>query len=573
MTGPADIATADPARTARNAALHYVADGYDPAAKGINGRRVAGESFLRGFLTHADIDEAVVLVHNPSDAAPVRALAADLRPDLPLRVQLLRDPRRMAPLGTVYYPSPNYAAELWRRAPYGASAWSLCGVTHTISTRAVMEGWMALRTAPQMAWDAVICTSAAVHAAVSRQFDLIDAHLGQRFGKALPPRPMFPVIPLGVDTAAFAPDPAARARTRAEIGAAEGDVVFATVARLSPHEKFDPIPVFAAFAEAQRRLPDRRLHLLFCGVFAESYSRRVFERGAAQVMPGVGFHLRDGADRDQRQAVLSAGDVFLFPIDNIQETYGLAPVEGMAAGLPVLCSDWDGLRDTVTPEVGFRVPTSGLPARHLAPEALRHHGGTDSYVQYCSLVSSMTEIDFGALVARIVDLAAAPDLRRRMGAAAQARARQVYDWAAVIPQMQALWAEQTARRQVAVQAGGVARMAADLLPVAPSPGALFAAWPTARFDGDAVRFARRPADEAAAGPEALLAARDYQGLKRSFAEPAQLRAVIAALDAAGPAGTTRDALAQDCGITAVAADRILIWLLKYGLAQRVQPGR
>lgn len=567
------MTAAPPDRAARNAALHYVADGYDPAAKGINGRRVAGESFLRGFLTHADVDEAVLLVHNPADAAPVRALAGTLRPDLPLRVQLLRDPMRIAPLGTVYYPSPNYATELWRRAPYGAGSWAMCGVTHTISTRAVMEGWMALRTAPQMAWDAVICTSAAVQSAVSRQFDLIDAHLGQRFGAPLPPRPMFPVIPLGVDTAAFAPDSQARARLRAEIGAAEGDVVFATVARLSPHEKFDPIPVFAAFAEAQRRLPDRRLHLLFCGVFAESYSRRVFERGAAEVMPDVGFHLRDGAARDQRLAVLSAGDVFLFPIDNIQETYGLAPVEGMSAGLPVLCSDWDGLRDTVTPEVGFRVPTSGLSGRHLAPEALRHHGGTDSYVQYCSLVSSMTEIDFGALVARIVDLAGQPALRRQMGAAAQARARALYDWAAVIPQMQALWAEQTARRQAATaqQGGTGARMAADLLPVAPSPGALFAAWPSRRFEGGATRFARRPADPGAAGPEALLAARDYPGLKRIFAEPAQLRAALAALDAAGPAGITRDALAQGCGLVPGVADRILIWLLKYGLAMRL-PG-
>ena len=41
----------------RNAAIWYAQDGFDPAAKGINGRRVADESFLKGFLRHADVDE------------------------------------------------------------------------------------------------------------------------------------------------------------------------------------------------------------------------------------------------------------------------------------------------------------------------------------------------------------------------------------------------------------------------------------------------------------------------------------------------------------------------------------
>ncbi len=49
-------------------------------------------------------------------------------------------------------------------------------------------------------------------------------------------------------------------------------------------------------------------------------------------------------------------------IDNIQETFGLAPLEGMAAGLPLLVSDWDGMKDTVSPDVGFRVKTRSLAA-------------------------------------------------------------------------------------------------------------------------------------------------------------------------------------------------------------------
>ena len=54
----------------------------------------------------------------------------------------------------------------------------------------------------------------------------------------------------------------------------------------------------------------------------------------------------------------AAADLFLSLVDNPQETFGLAPVEAMAAGVPVVVSDWDGYRYTVSDGVeGFRVPT------------------------------------------------------------------------------------------------------------------------------------------------------------------------------------------------------------------------
>ena len=49
---------------------------------------------------------------------------------------------------------------------------------------------------------------------------------------------------------------------------------------------------------------------------------------------------------------------FLSLVDNPQETFGLAPVEAMAAGVPVVVSDWDGYRYTVSDGVeGFLIPT------------------------------------------------------------------------------------------------------------------------------------------------------------------------------------------------------------------------
>jgi len=44
----------------RNAAIYYLEDGFNPP-KGLNGRRMAGQSFLKGFFDHADVDEFIAM--------------------------------------------------------------------------------------------------------------------------------------------------------------------------------------------------------------------------------------------------------------------------------------------------------------------------------------------------------------------------------------------------------------------------------------------------------------------------------------------------------------------------------
>jgi glycosyltransferase involved in cell wall biosynthesis len=549
--------------TSANAAIWYAQDGFDPKAKGINGRRVAGESFLRGFLRHATVDEFVFLSESAQDVDPVRALVRELRPEKALRHTPMLRPHRIN-VGTVFYPSPNFTAEAWRRAPHGTGAWSLCGITHTTSTAAVMQGWMELRTGPVFSWDAVICTSQSVLKSTMMSLDLIDDHLRARFGASMPTRPMLPVIPLGVHSDDFSPSQAARAELRARIHAGPDDVVFATIARLTPHEKFDPLPIYVAMQAAASQMPDRKLHVVFCGQFRDDYAKTVFTKGATQLMPDCGFHLLDGANAAERHTTLSGADVFMFLIDKIQETFGLAPLEGMAAGLPLLVSDWDGMKDTVTPDVGIRVPTRMAAAPLLAPEALRYQGQIDNYVQYCGNTSALTEIDMPALIAAILALARAPDLRRKMGQAGQTRVRAHYDWAAIVPQMQELWQEQD---QMRLGLGDQhKRYASTVLPIAPSPSALFAGYPTeiAQFgDQGFVAIPNQP------DLHLVLATRNYLATGRIFASEPSIQAVFAAIQA--QSGITLPVLlAQLKGqdISAFDIERILIWLLKYGFICR-----
>ena len=52
----------------------------------------------------------------------------------------------------------------------------------------------------------------------------------------------------------------------------------------------------------------------------------------------------------------------LFVLPSLEEGQGVVLLEALASGTPVVASDVDGIRDVVTPEVGYRVPPADPPA-------------------------------------------------------------------------------------------------------------------------------------------------------------------------------------------------------------------
>ena len=128
--------------------------------------------------------------------------------------------------------------------------------------------------------------------------------------------------------------------------------------------------------------------------------------------------------------------------DNIQETFGLTPVEAMAAGLPCVVSDWNGYRDTVIDgETGFRIPTVTVPPGGGIDIADRYAAGRDTYDRIIGIASLATAVDVDACAEAIARLANDRELRAHQGATGRARARLLYDWRVVVAAYQDLWAE------------------------------------------------------------------------------------------------------------------------------------
>jgi len=466
-----------------SAAIFYRADEFDPY-KRMMGRQVASDAFLRALARHDPSTAFSVYATRQEDVDSFRKLVEAEAPDIAGRsYRLIRqgDAQGLTQAGCLFRADPVLHDEAWTRRFGDPRAYSLSGVTHTLSSVGAQRALAYYLTAPYEEWDAVICTSHAVRRVVDRIIEENAAYLSERFGVTVPAnaRLQLPVIPLGVHADSFdTTTPAmrqARARRRREIGAGDDDIVALFIGRLAWHAKANPLPMYTALEAAAKRT-GRRIHLVQAGWFGTEFIERGFKEGAAALCPSVRCHFLDGRDPKVRADIWSVGDLFTSLVDNIQETFGLAPIEAMAAGLPVVVADWDGYRETVRDGVdGFLVPTTMTPPGFGATMAYRHFGGLDSYDTYVGVAALNVAVDASKAEDAYVALIENADLRRRMGEDGRRRARETFGWSRVYGLYRALWGELAERRAHAAQPARTAN------PLHPEPFRLFAHYPTYVF--------------------------------------------------------------------------------------------
>lgn len=541
-----------------NAAILLSTEPYDAAVARPMGRHSAGEGFLRGFLRHADVERFCFWNVHGEDQARLEALLDRLgKPDRPVDWLGRGDREGLAKAGALYIPTPELKGEAWARRAFGGHAYSLTGVTHTIAETPLLDELGALLLAPLEPWDALICTSDSTRKAAETLLDSVATYLQDRFGAARIPPVQLVTIPLGVHTEDFRTDPEARRRWRERLDIPDDAPVALYVGRFSLTAKMHPGPMGLALQEASLRLGQPIWWLVYGGAKGPG-GEAAFREAAAAFCPDVQIRFVPHASQATRDEIVSAADVFLSLSDNIQETFGLTPVEAMAAGLPCVVSDWNGYRDTVRHGVdGFRIrtttPRPGLGADLIYAYAQR----LMSYDDYVGSAALLTAVDVADAADALATLFADAELRRRMGQAGQARAREIFDWRVVIPQYQALWDELARRRQAAPTQPGLED------PYRPDPFRMFGAYPTAALDvGDTVTLTR------AFGPGEAA-----ERMQRAFVrnEAARLPSVpeaeaILKVLAAGPR-TVGALLAQISPERRPFIERGIVWLAKFGLVR------
>jgi len=464
-----------------NAAIYFHPDAFDTSASRLLGRHSAGESFLRGFVRHASVDRFHLwnasgveqgqlerLLHRAEPPArPVRWIPATGR-------NFLEDP------GVLYLPSPAMPEEAWHRLQHGTRRYAITGITHTTASANVMGILPNFLVAPLEDYDALICTSSAVRAAVDVQIAMMREYMGQEYGPRRRSEAQRVTIPLGVNCADFTTTPEHRRAWRERLDIPEDAVVALYVGRFHPKAKMNPGLMAMALERAAVRT-GRKIYWVNSGWAETEGALEIYHAETRKLCPSVEYREVDGRPPDVRFSIWSVADFFISFSDNIQESFGLTPVEAMAAGLPSVVSDWDGYKDTVRDgEDGFRVPTLGPRAGFGGDLAYYYSNKWLTYDNYIGAVGQYTAVDLGKAEAAVVNLVTDEGLRRRMGAQAQAQARATFDWSVIIPQYEALWAEQDARRRAAPADTSQAN------PFTPDPYTLFENYPTRHIGRDDV---------------------------------------------------------------------------------------
>jgi glycosyltransferase involved in cell wall biosynthesis len=320
----------------------------------ITGLDVGGaETQLAILLRHTRHDADVVTLYNPGPVAEqIRAGGTrvrdvgmtgnrDLRA-LPRLVSLIRAGRYDV-VHAHLYRSQIYARPAARlaRTPVVVTTEHSIGETH-IERRKMTAGVRGLYLASELFSDATIAVS-----------DVVRERL-VRWGV---PERKITVIPNGIDIDALTFDPDSRKQARERFGIPQDAYVIGTLGRLDENKRIGLIIEAAAPLLAEN-----------CVMFVVGRGDQMEPLRAEAARLGVADRVIFAGFQADTVAMLSALDLYVMA--SAQETFGLAALEAMACGLPVLYTTCPAL-DGITTEQARQIPGEVAGLRPAMRSALR----------------------------------------------------------------------------------------------------------------------------------------------------------------------------------------------------------
>ena len=314
--------------TEPNFAINFVGDGYSTSKK-IMGRQSAGKSLIRGMARRWQ--NTIVSGYGVGGA---NAMAQQLKSEGFLNKVRWFDAKRNTPpqgLNAVYYPAPPSKDLAYRRNRLGPTSYSIFGITHTLSSAGAMDLISDLILPPFQPWDALICTSSAALDVVNNLHEEAQSWWAKATGASRFNPIKKVIIPLGVNAPDFATKSEQRGVVRASMGLEDDDLCFLFAGRMVFHAKANPVAFYQAIEAACQKLK-KRLVCIEAGIYANDGTKKAFEEARRFLAPSAKFIGVDGADQTAYEGAWAAADVFVSLSDNIQETFGITPIEAMAAG-------------------------------------------------------------------------------------------------------------------------------------------------------------------------------------------------------------------------------------------------
>lgn len=289
---------------------------------------------------------------------------------------------------------------------------------------------------PVKSYDAFICTSESVKNAIENILERTSSYYG------VEKRIRLETIPLGINTDVFCPGNKMEIREKYNID--KDDFVILWLGRFSAADKADLIPLIKTFSCLVKKNEHRKIKLVLAGYqpmgtdYIHVLEQEIKKAGIANKVILLKNH-----DIKIRYELYQMSDVFTSPIDNLQETFGITPIEAMSCGIPQVVSDWDGYKDTVVDGVtGFKIPSywtdcdQDVSERGCLPSDINHRS-----MMYHYMFAQSVAIDLDEYENAFQKMIDNPMLCAEMSKNSRERAVEKYDLKKVVFALDQLWNE------------------------------------------------------------------------------------------------------------------------------------
>ena len=427
--------------------IYYENDGFNIKGEKLMGRQAAGWSFLKSIISSKRYKRLGIYLRDASQQellrSDIKSLLINKSNNIELESIPYDQPFLSENYGGIQLPGPDLKEYSKHRSFFGHHKYSLVGLTHTTASHNIMSAFSSICTEAIMPWDSIICTSESVLNTLNKILDDRNEFLSFTYKKKINFKPKFPVIPLGINYDEFNYDDDFKKTSRDKLNIKENDIVVVFVGRLSFHAKAHNLPMYIALEKCAKKLKkDQKIHLIQTGWFANDFIENTFKSEALKVCPSVNCVFLDGRIQENKNITLASGNIFMSLSDNIQETFGLTPLEGMAAGLPVIVSDWNGYRSTVRNNLdGFTVKSLSLPGGYGEGLAFDYMMQNITYDRYIGNAVQKIALDVKDCINKLEVLLFDREKRLKMGNNGKKRARDIFSWDNILPQYEDLYKE------------------------------------------------------------------------------------------------------------------------------------
>jgi glycosyltransferase involved in cell wall biosynthesis len=395
------------------------------------GRSMANYYFISALLRYASFDEYHFFLSNEAHCRLFLTAHSALFEEIGIRDRIKVFERLDLPCElrrndyVVFHQSDhiNYFSALCRLRNRFGNGFPVTAFIHSISYQEYMPKYLEMALAGAESCDALLCSSKCGKTVLGSVF----SRLAEDFGKQLSVQ--MPVVPLGIDERDNLPK---KADARQKLQFEHDEVIALCFGRFSELDKMDLFPLLQAFYRVASRKQKTKL-VLAGSVHSANYLKML---NVWIKMLGLGDLVRviTEPDDDKKAELFAAADFFVSLSDNPQETFGLTLLEAMHAGLPLIVSDFDGYREIVSFDVGFRIPSTWSPMSELDELQPVMDERTFHLLAAQSIV-----VDIDRTADALHQLFVDADLRRRMGAASKLRFEACYSHKGIIEKLEIMW--------------------------------------------------------------------------------------------------------------------------------------